>query len=198
MNVSRETIQRLEIYKNHLEQWQKSINLIGSTTLSQIWKRHFEDSLQLLSYIPHKKQKLVDLGSGAGFPGLVLAIAKPETLDVTLIESDRKKCFFLENVSRETKTHVDILNTRIESLQGIYGNIITSRALAPLPKLLDYANSFMKKDSVCFFLKGRDVEGEIEKAQKEWEFVLEIFPSLTDPNASILKITQLRKILFHV
>lgn len=194
MNVSRETIHRLEIYKRELEHWQKSINLIASSTVPHLWKRHFEDSLQLLSYISTKKQKLIDLGSGAGFPGLVLAISQPETLDVTLIESDRKKCFFIENVSRETKTRVNILNSRIESFEGIYGDIITSRALAPLPQLLKYALPYMKKESMCLFLKGKGVEDEIEEAQKEWEFILEIFPSLTDSKGNILKITNLRRI----
>ncbi|MBY0501154.1 MAG: 16S rRNA (guanine(527)-N(7))-methyltransferase RsmG [Alphaproteobacteria bacterium] len=194
VNVSRETIHRLEIYKRELEHWQKSINLIASSTVPHLWKRHFEDSLQLLSYISTKKQKLIDLGSGAGFPGLVLAISQPETLDVTLIESDRKKCFFIENVSRETKTRVNILNSRIESFEGIYGDIITSRALAPLPQLLKYALPYMKKESMCLFLKGKGVEDEIEEAQKEWEFILEIFPSLTDSKGNILKITNLRRI----
>lgn len=198
MNVSRETIHCLEIYKRELEYWQKSINLISSSTLTHIWKRHFEDSLQLLPYLPQKKRNLIDLGSGAGFPGLVLAISQPETLEVTLIESDRKKCFFLENVSRETKTKVKILNSRIENLHGSCGDIITSRALAPLPQLLNYAHSYMKEDSMCLFLKGKGVDVEIEKAQKKWEFALEIFPSLTDSKASILKITQLRKITSDV
>ena len=103
MNVSRETMERLKIYQKLLEEWQKKINLVSSSTLPSLWKRHFEDSLQLLPYLPEKKGSIIDLGTGAGFPGLVLAIVLPEKLKVTLVESDFKKCLFLETVSRETK-----------------------------------------------------------------------------------------------
>ena len=194
--VSRETFCQLEIYKTLLETWQKKINLVSASTLSHIWERHFEDSLQLLPHLPQTKSTLIDLGSGAGFPGLVLAICRKETLDVTLMESDLgKKCLFLENVSRETFLRVTILKSRIESLSGIKGDVITARALAPLYELLEYAFPLMKKTSTCLFLKGKDAEKEIEMAKKKWEFCLEIFPSLTDSGGRILKISQLQRIL---
>ena len=193
-NVSRETMVRLKIYQELLEMWQKKVNLISSATQEVVWERHFEDSLQLLSYLPQKEASLIDLGSGAGFPGLVLALARPETLKVTLIESDFKKALFLENVSRETKCEVTILRTRIESLrEKIKGDIITSRGLAPLPQLLRYAHPFVKKDSICLFLKGKNVHKEIQDSQKMWEFKLEIFPSITDSEGKILKITDLQR-----
>lgn len=196
--VPRGTISRLKIYQALLETWQKKINLISPQSILHAWERHFKDSLQLLNYIPQKKASLIDLGSGAGFPGMVLGIALSEVLEVTLIESDRKKCIFLESVSRETQTKLRILNSRIENRQDIQGDIITARGLAPLSLLFEYAFPLMKKTSFCLFQKGKNVESEIEMAKKKWKFSLEIFPSLTDSTASILKIEHLKRIPIDV
>lgn len=196
-NVSRETICYLHVYEALLEKWQKKINLVSSSTLSHLWERHFEDSLQLLPYLPKVKSTLIDLGSGAGFPGLVLAICKKETLEVTLVESDLRKCLFLENVSRETFSYPKILRSRIESLTGLKADVITARALASLPHLLEYAYPLMKTTSFCLFLKGKEVEKEIEMAKKKWEFCLEMFPSLTDSEGRLLKISHLKRIIPH-
>lgn len=196
MNVSRETICRLKEYQRLLEVWQKKLNLVSPASLSEAWERHFVDSLQLLSHLPPEQISLVDLGSGAGFPGLVLAVARPETLSVTLIESDFKKCVFLENVSRETFSPVKILQSRIEVLESsIQGDVITARGLAPLSKLLEYAFPLMKKESVGLFLKGKEVDREIAEAQKKWEFDLEIYPSLTDSTGRVLKVERLKKVI---
>lgn len=193
-NVSRETIDRLRDYQRLLETWQKKVNLVSPLSLSEAWERHFVDSYQLLSYLSPESLSLIDLGSGAGFPGLVLAILRPETLNVTLVEADFKKCVFLENVSRETKTPVTILRSRIESLEGsVQGDVITARGLAPLSQLLGYTYPLMKKTSVGLFLKGKEVDKEIEEAHKKWEFHLEIYPSLTDAKGKILKIDHLKK-----
>jgi 16S rRNA (guanine527-N7)-methyltransferase len=196
-NVSRETFCRLQTYKTLLEKWQQKINLVSRSTLSHLWERHFEDSLQLLPYLPETKSTLVDLGSGAGFPGLVLAICRGETLEVTLVESDLRKCLFLENVSRETFSHPKILRSRIESIAGLKADIITARGLASLPLLLEYAYPLMKGTSFCLFLKGKEVEKEIEMAKKKWEFCLEMFSSLTDSEGRLLKISQIKRILPH-
>lgn len=193
MNVSRETISRLKEYQRLLELWQKKLNLVSSSSLAMAWERHFVDSYQLLSYLPPGPISLIDLGSGAGFPGLVLAILRPETLFVTLVESDFKKCMFLENVSRETFSPVTILNSRLESLQGIQGDVITARGLAPLSQLLNYAFLVMHEKSIGLFLKGKEFEKEIKDAQKNWEFELEIYPSLTESAGRILKLAHLRK-----
>ncbi len=198
MNVSRETIRRLKIYQDLLQVWQKKINLVSSSTLSHSWERHFEDSLQLLSHLPDKNFSLIDLGSGAGFPGLVLAIACSTKDRVTLVESDLKKCLFLETVSRETNTPVILLKERIESLgEKIKGEVITARGLAPLPLLLEYACPLMKEESTALFLKGKEVEKEIEAARKKWEFDLEIFSSMTDSAGRVLKIKSLKRIEPH-
>ena len=194
MNVSRETFFRLKEYQRLLELWQKKLNLVSSPSLAMAWERHFLDCYQLLSYLPPEPISLIDLGSGAGFPGLVLAILRSETLSVTLVESDFKKCIFLENVSRETKTSVTILRSRIETLEkSIQGDVITARGLAPLSQLLDYAFFVMHDKSIGLFLKGKEVEKEIQEAEKNWEFELEIYPSLTESTGRILKIARLRK-----
>ncbi len=199
IEISPLAYRRLKIYKNLLETWQKKVNLVSSSTLSDLWDRHFQDSLQLLPYISEKAETLIDLGSGAGFPGLVLVIAKPEQLKVSLVESDLKKCLFLENVSRETKVDVTILRERIESIsEKIKGDVITARGLAPLRLLLEYAFPLMKQTTTLLFLKGKDVEKEILEAQKKWEFDLEIFPSLTDSRARILKIEHPKRIFQNV
>ena len=197
-NVSRETFEKLKIYQRLLEEWQAKVNLVSSSTLPNSWERHFKDSLQLLKFLPKGPLDLVDLGSGAGFPGLVLAIACPQNLKVTLVESDLKKCVFLENVSRETFSPVKIFNERIENISPENKfDVITARGLAPLPTLLEYAIPLMKKKAFCLFLKGKEVNQEIQNGQKKWEFKLELFPSLTDARSSILKITHPKRISFH-
>lgn len=194
MNVSRETFCRLKDYERLLGIWQKKLNLVSTPSLSEAWNRHFLDSYQLLSYLPSQPISLIDLGSGAGFPGLVLAILRPESLSVCLVESDFKKCVFLQNVSRETKTPVTILHSRIEALNTIEGDVITARGLSSLSQLLNYAFPLMKKNSIGLFLKGKEFEKEIEEAQKIWEFDIEIHQSLTDSTGRILKIEHLKKV----
>lgn len=189
--------QDLYTYKALLETWQKTINLVSSSTLPQVWERHFEDSLQLLPYLPASASTLIDLGSGAGFPGLVLALCRRDSLKVTLVEADLRKCLFLENVSRETFLNLTIIRSRIEALSPFKQDIVTARALAPLPKLLEYASPFMGERSTAFFLKGKSSEAEIEMAKREWNFSLEIFPSLTDSQGRILKISHLKRISLH-
>jgi len=189
---------KLKQYEGLLRTWQQKINLVSSSTLPDLWERHFQDSLQLLPYIPEEAKSLIDLGSGAGFPGLVLAIALSGKIKVTLIESDLRKCLFLENVSRETFLDITIVQERIESIkESMTADVITARALAPLPLLLEYALPLMKEDSTALFLKGESVQKEIGEAQKKWEFDLEFFPSLTDSRASVLKVKHPKRIHPH-
>jgi 16S rRNA (guanine527-N7)-methyltransferase len=188
--------EKLSTYAHLLEAWQKKVNLIAPSTVPTIESRHFEDSLQLLKYIDTQSEsqvRVVDLGSGAGFPGMVLAMANPVKLSVTLIESDLKKCLFLENVSRETSTPVTLIRSRIEHVKDVKADILISRALAPLPQLLEYAYPFLEENSICLFLKGKNAETEIQMAENKWEFELEIFSSLTDSTGRILKISHLKK-----
>lgn len=192
--VSRETFEKFEIYKKLLIKWQNAINLVSRETLKDLDKRHFDDSLQLLKYIPPATNTHththIDIGSGAGFPGLVLAIAN-SNLTTTLVESDLRKCQFLKNVSRETLTPVSVLNQRIESIQDLQYDLITARALSNLNQLLIYAKPLSHNNTVFLFLKGVGVDDEISKAQKFWDFNLEIFPSLTHSEGKIIRIQNL-------
>ncbi len=196
MTVSRETENRLKTYQALLLKWQDKINLISPTTMQNSWERHFEDSLQLLPLIPDRVKVLYDLGSGAGFPGLVLAIAKSD-LAVTLIESDTKKCAFLQTVSRETETDIKIDNRRIESVMTDLPapDIVSARALASLKTLLAYCRPWIERRSDIIFLfpKGATYIQEIDEAQAAgWRFHVEQFQSKTDPAARILLLSSVR------
>lgn len=205
-NVSRETMARLAIYADQLKRWQKTINLVAPKTLSEVWTRHFADSAQLFAHIPNGARHLMDLGSGAGFPGLVLAIMAAEKrqydeglggLRVTLVESDTRKTAFLRDVARQTGIAVDIMSTRIESIPKSANvgevDVITSRALAPLPRLFDLVEPLFRSHSVALFLKGRTVDEEIEGARRRWDFDLALVPSLTDADARIAVVHHLKR-----
>lgn len=192
-DVSRETLARLKRYAEMLEKWNRRINLVGRGTIEDLWRRHMLDSAQLLPLIPQDAGSLVDLGSGAGFPGLVLAICGVK--NVHLIEADRKKCAFLREVARETNASVTTHNKRIEEIESFQADIVTSRALAPLPKLLDMAAPFTKKHSILLFLKGRSADGELTEAAKEWNMRVDQIPSQTDPEGMILRLEAISRAL---
>jgi len=178
-----------KIYHDELLKWQKSVNLISKNTVHEAWERHFEDSLQLIPHLPNGTKTLLDLGSGAGFPGLVLAMETE--LEVTLVESDRKKCEFLKHVSRATKTPVTVLCERIENIPAATYDIITSRALADLETLFTYAYSFCHEGTVLLLHKGQGAQEEINAAQQKWKFDCEIIPSKISGGGFILVITNL-------
>jgi 16S rRNA (guanine527-N7)-methyltransferase len=182
--VSRETLQRLQIYADLLVKWQARINLVGPDTLPDLWQRHFLDSAQLYPLIPPSCRRLVDLGSGAGFPGLVLAIMG--AADVHLVESDSRKCAFLREVARVTGTKVTIIDKRIEQIPPLEADVITARALAPLARLLDWAHPHFAPGGQCLFLKGRGSEDELTAAAKEWHISPERVPSQTGAGGLIL------------
>lgn len=190
--VSRETLDRLRVYANLLVKWQRSINLVGPKTLPDLWRRHMLDSAQLYPLLPRDTTTLVDLGSGAGFPGLVLAILGVP--DVHLIESDQRKATFLREVSRETGASVTIHAARAEALTPLPADAVTARALAPLPKLLVLAEPFLQPNSVCLFLKGQDVESELTDATKEARMSIERVPSRTDPRGRILILREIARV----
>lgn len=188
---------KLEQYHKLLLKWQKKINLISPNTIQNAWERHFEDSLQILDYLPDSVSTLVDIGTGAGFPGLVLAAAN-QNLTVHLVESDQKKCAFLKTVSRETDTPVLIHMGRIENISretDIYPDVITARALAALAELLDLTEPWWSAnpDVTAIFLKGAQAEEEIEQAQKKYDFALEKFISKTDKSAQVLVLKEIRR-----
>ncbi len=195
--VSRETLERLQTYESLLKQWQRTINLVAASTLDDTWHRHFADSAQLLALAPPAAEHWLDLGSGAGFPGLVLAILLKERGHgrVTLIESDTRKAAFLAEVARRTGAAVDIRGTRIEksATQAKLApvDVVTARALAPLPRLLDLSTPFFSGPTIGLFLKGREAEAEVEAAKKLWDFESELHPSLTDSGGRIVVIRAL-------
>lgn len=192
-DVSRETLDRLRCYRDLLERWQKAINLVGPKTLEDAWRRHFWDSAQLRNHIPPSTQTLLDVGSGAGFPGLVLAILGVK--GVILVESDGRKCTFLREVARQTKTPVTIHHARLETLEGRVPppDIITARAFASLDLLLEKIKLYIRPNTVCLFHKGRVVDEEIAAARKTWTMALEKIPSETDPSGVILRIEGIRR-----
>jgi 16S rRNA (guanine527-N7)-methyltransferase len=194
LNVSRETFEKLELLEQELRRWQAIKNLVGPATLDQIWERHIVDSLQLLDLAPDAKTWL-DLGSGAGFPGLVLAIAGVERgLKVHLVESNSRKCAFLRHIVRLTGSAATIHEARLETVvPGFVGkaDIVSARALAALPQLLEWTAPLLKAGTICLFPKGRDAEIELTEARKKWTFETEILPSSTDSSARILRITSI-------
>ena len=187
--VDDEVFEKLVTYAALLTKWQNAINLVGPRTIGDVWRRHLLDSAQLHPLLPDRARTLVDLGSGAGFPGLVLAMMGVP--DVHLVESDHRKAAFLTHVSRETKTNVTVHARRIETMPPMVADVITARALAPLPKLLGLAERFVGPDSVCLFLKGQDVDSELTETTKSMNMEVERMPSLTAPSATILRLRGL-------
>lgn len=195
-NVSRETFDRLKTYEASLFEWQKKFNLVSNASLSDCWNRHFLDSAQLIKYIPQTARIMYDFGSGAGFPGMVLAIMLKEKtpyLKVRLIESIRKKTLYLKTVAELTHTDVEIVNDRIENIKVEKADVITSRAMASLKELLAYTYKFCKKETVCIFPKGKKYAEEISEARRQWNFNVEIFASEQSDEGKILIITNLNK-----
>jgi len=192
MNLSDKKIKNFEIYIDMLIKWNKRINLVSSSTVKTAWFRHVLDSAQIYSYLPKKTKSLIDFGSGAGFPGMVMAlIGVPK---VHLVESKTKKAEFLYAVCNATGADVQIHNSRIESLASRKFDVITARALAPLTKLLEYGFNFSNKNSVQLYLKGRNVETELTQAKKKWNMDLQSHQSVTDPESRVLSISKVSKI----
>ena len=185
--VSRETLERLARYAEALTRWQTRINLVAPATLPDLWRRHMLDSAQLLPLIPPAARRLIDLGSGAGFPGLVLAVlGVPE---VHLVEADSRKCAFLREAARLAEAgNVTVHNRRIESLPAEPHDVVTARALAPLPELLRLASRFAGPGTVYLFPKGRTVAEELINAPETATMRLDRIASRTDPGAAILKL----------
>jgi 16S rRNA (guanine527-N7)-methyltransferase len=188
--VSRETLARLKAYAELLADWNERHNLVARSTLPDLWQRHFWDSAQLAPLIPDAARTLADLGSGAGFPGLVLAAMRPE-LAVTLHEATTKKCAFLQAAADRMGLRVSIANARMEDMPPKPFDLVTARACAPLPQLLEYAHRFLSPNSVCLFLKGQNVGSELTEAAKYWNIKVSQVPSQTDPSGAIVTVREL-------
>ena len=177
IDVSRETLEALQIIVSELDVWRLRTNLIGPKEADHLWRRHIYDSLQLLDYIDLDK-KVIDLGSGAGFPGLILAACMlGSSGSVTLVESVGKKCAFLRHVIDVTGLPARVRNERVEKINDIQADYVTARAFAPLPKLLDYASEWLLNGAIGVFPKGRRWQEELTQAADYWTFNHEVIPN---------------------
>jgi 16S rRNA (guanine527-N7)-methyltransferase len=189
--VSRETLAMLKIYVGMLKDWNTRRNLVSAVSLEDVWHRHVMDSAQLASLIPGNAETLVDLGSGAGFPGLVLAIILRDHLRVSLFEATKKKAEFLRAVAERLELPVAVRNERIEEAPRQVFDIVTARACAALPELLAYAQDFIGPDTICLFLKGQNLVLELTDARKSWKMDARSHPSKTHPLGRVLEIRDL-------
>jgi 16S rRNA (guanine527-N7)-methyltransferase len=184
---------RLACHLDLLRRWQQRINLVGASTLADPWRRHVLDSAQLAPRLPPARPpwqpQVVDIGAGAGFPGLVLAMLSQA--DVVLVDSDARKCAFLHEAARLTATRVRIENRRAETLPPGIADVVVARALAPLPKLLAIAYPLLRQGGLCLLLKGGGVEAELTAAREEWTMRVCSSPSLSDPSGVVLTVTDL-------
>ncbi|HET7880567.1 MAG TPA: 16S rRNA (guanine(527)-N(7))-methyltransferase RsmG [Acetobacteraceae bacterium] len=191
-SVSRETLSRLDCFATLLIRWNPSINLIAKADEGQLWERHIADCVQLAEFLNPRPERGIDLGSGAGFPGLILAIAAG--IPFELLEADHRKAAFLREAARETSAPVRVHGKRIEEVGIPPAPLVTARALAPLPKLLRLAFPFLAPGGVCLFMKGRAVETELTDSTCEWHMRVERIKSRTALDGSILRISDLRRV----
>ncbi|PCI33113.1 MAG: 16S rRNA (guanine(527)-N(7))-methyltransferase RsmG [Alphaproteobacteria bacterium] len=197
INVSRETQENIRLYAGLLTKWQKKINLVSETTLPDLWSRHFYDSYQLkklfdVSRAENSGQKLqiLDIGSGAGFPGLLLSMLDLGTFH--MVESNGKKSTFMRQVIRQTNCKAIVHTARAEELTAFPVDYIISRACASLNKLFDLGRNFIREDTICLFLKGQIADQEIEEARANWSFEVEKFTSVSAESGVILKLSHIK------
>jgi len=197
LNVSRESIAQIETYVELLLTWQAKINLIGPSTVEDVWRRHVLDSLQLLPLMRNKTEAVADLGSGAGIPGLILALGG--NLRADLYESNGKKVAFLREAIRLTKANVRVHQIRLETLEdhlpARIPQYVTARALAPLEKLLLWTEPLLKRGAIGLFHKGQDVDSEVNEATKFWKMGAIIrHASMTDSDGTILEVKEITRV----
>lgn len=194
VDVSRETMGDLELFAALTAKWTAKINLIARSTVDQIWERHILDSVQLYKFAPKTYAKWVDIGSGGGFPGIVMAILAKEMhpeSQFILIESDQRKAAFLRTAARELALPVRVIADRIEEAPEQNADVVSARALTALSGLLPLSQRHLKSEGLALFHKGRQSAQEVAEAQKTWSFDLEDYPSITDPDARILAIRRI-------
>ncbi|MGR3712824.1 MAG: 16S rRNA (guanine(527)-N(7))-methyltransferase RsmG [Shimia sp.] len=197
LNVSRETSDRLRLLADLLIKWNPRINLVSKSTIADLWTRHILDSTQIFSLAPPNTPNWVDIGSGGGFPGLVVALMSAEPgapQQVTLIESDQRKCAFLRTALRETGVTATVITKRIEAADAQNASILSARALADLPLLFEFAERHLAQNGQALFPKGATWRKELDAAKESWSFQSEVIQSITEPQAVILKVGELHRV----
>lgn len=196
IDVSRETIDRLRDFQGILSKWNPKINLVSRNSINHVWERHILDSAQVLNIAP-AWSRWGDLGSGGGFPGLIvaiLALEKNPTAETVLVETDIRKASFLREVSRVLDLNARIVVERIESAQALNVEVLSARALARLDRLLGYSSRHLTRDGTCLFFKGESWEKEVEDARKSWSFSIVPHISKTDSRAAILEVKEINRV----
>ena len=194
-NVPRETMGRLEDYVRLLTAWNRRINLVGRNTIGDVWQRHILDSAQILHHFRLNSRSVIDIGSGAGLPGLILSIlGVPE---VHLVESDRRKAVFLAEAIRITRASATLHVRRAETMPPKAYDVVCARACANLNELLGLAEPFLGSDSICLFLKGKGIAAELTDAAKNWNMLAETLPSVADKSGCILKVEGIARVQRH-
>jgi 16S rRNA (guanine527-N7)-methyltransferase len=197
LQISDLATERLKIFVALLAKWNAAINLVSPASLTDVWTRHVADSAQVIDYAPIRRARWLDMGSGAGFPGAVIALITADTpnpVEMILVESDQRKAAFLSTVSRETGVPMIIQAARIEAVAPQNVDIVSARALAPLVKLCAFAERHLAPDGAALFLKGGHYDAEIAEARRTWSFSLDVGRSSTDPAGAILIMKDLRRV----
>ena len=196
LNVSRETLNGFYEYETLLSKWNEKINLVSKNTLVDIWERHFLDSGQIIKHVEASGKRWVDVGSGAGFPGLVVALLLRDRkidCDLVLVEKNPKKGFFLSEVIRKLKLSVEVVNDNIDTLEPLNADILTARAFSELNNLIEIAFRHRKKEGICLFLKGENYKTELDKTLNFWFFDYDIVDSLSSPSGKIIRVKKILK-----
>ena len=196
LNVSRETLKGFYEYKTLLSKWNEKINLVSKHTLEDIWQRHFLDSGQIIKNVEALGKRWVDVGSGAGFPGLVVALLLRDRkidCDLVLVEKNLKKGFFLNEVIRKLKLNVEVVNDNIYTLEPLNADILTARAFSELNNLMEIAFRHRKKEGICLFLKGENYRNELDKTLNYWFFDYDIVDSLSSSSGKIIRVKKIFK-----
>ena len=196
LNVSRETLNDFYEYETLLSKWNEKINLVSKNTLVDIWERHFLDSGQIIKHVEASGKRWVDLGSGAGFPGLVVALLLRDRkidCDLVLVEKNSKKGFFLNEVIRKLNLSVEVVNDNIDNLEPLNADILTARAFSELNNLIEIAFRHRKKEGICLFLKGENYRIELDKTLNYWFFDYDIVDSLSSSSGKIIRVKKIFK-----
>ena len=196
LNVSRETLNGFYEYETLLTKWNEKINLVSKNTLVDIWERHFLDSGQIIKHVEVSGKRWVDVGSGAGFPGLVVALLLRDRkidCDLVVVEKNSKKVFFLNEVIRKLNLSVEVVNDKIDNLEPLNADILTARAFSELNNLIEIAFRHRKKEGICLFLKGENYRFELDKTLNYWFFDYDVVDSLSSSSGKIIRVKKIFK-----